>query len=103
MLARLGQQSALGTYWKDRIKRYKIDIVKQFFLIIYSFEISASRLIKELSNTKNYIPGIFTSGKLHIKLVLGFCITCPSTPSPHYRLDVVLTQQQVSIKILFAS
>lgn len=44
MLARLGQQSALGTYWKDRVKRYKIDVVKQFFLKMISFEISANRL-----------------------------------------------------------
>ena len=88
MLARLGQQSALGTYWKDRMKRYKTDIIKQIFLKIYGFEISANRLIKMFTNikayffldTQNYIPSIFTSEKLHMKLVLGFCSICPSTP-----------------------
>lgn len=69
MLARLGQQSALGTYWKDRVKRYKTDVVKQFFLKIISIEISANRLIKAFISikayffldTQNYIPSIFTS------------------------------------------
>lgn len=69
MLARLGQQSALGTYWKDRVKRYKTDVVKQFFLKIISIEISVNRLIKAFISikayffldTQNYIPSIFTS------------------------------------------
>jgi len=54
MLARLGQQSALGTYWKDRMKRFTIGTVKQFYLKTYSFEVSVNRLIKKFPSTKAY-------------------------------------------------